>query len=81
MFEEGLLDKRFNVDRPHLRGYVFILTLVDIPKTAGPTFKLNANPEFAEGIGATGKIFYYSEPNAAIFFSKDGPASPEDEVL
>jgi hypothetical protein len=57
------------------------LPLVDMPETAGPTFKRNANPESAEGIGATGEVFYYSEPDAAIFFSKDGPASPEDEVL
>ena len=31
LFEEGYLDKRFNYDTPHNRGYVFVMTL--IPKS------------------------------------------------
>ena len=81
LFAEGLLDKRFNVERPHIRGYMFTITLVNLPERAGATFKLNADPESAVGLGATGKIFYYTEPDAPIFFSTDGPASSEDEVL
>ena len=81
LFEAGLLDKRFKVESPHLRGYVFVLTLVDAPQKAGASFKLNANPEAAEGIGATGRYFYYSEPDSPILFSDKGPASAEDQVL
>jgi len=81
LFHEGFLDKRFNVDRPHVRGYVFVLTLVDRSERAASTFKLNANPESAEGISATGRNFYYSEPYAGLSISKQGPASSEDEIL
>ena len=81
LFGEGYLDKRFNSDRPQVRGYFFMITLIDRPEKAAATFKLNANPESAEGISATGKNFYYSEPDAAIFVSKEGPASAEDEIL
>ena len=81
LFGEGYLDKRFNCDRPQVRGYFFIIALIDRPEKAAATFKLNANPESAEGISATGKNFYYSEPDAAIFVSKEGPASAEDEIL
>jgi prepilin-type N-terminal cleavage/methylation domain-containing protein len=78
---EGYLDKRFTVERPHIRGYVFAITLIDMPGRPAANFKINANPESAEGISATGRIFYYSEPDAPIFYSRDGPASSDDEVL
>jgi prepilin-type N-terminal cleavage/methylation domain-containing protein len=81
LFEAGYLDKRFNTDRPNIRGYIFVLTLVDKPEKAAVTFQLNANPEIAEGLGATGKIFYYSEPDAGIFVNHEGPASADDELL
>jgi prepilin-type N-terminal cleavage/methylation domain-containing protein len=78
---EGYLDKRFTVERPHIRGYVFAITFIDMPERPAATFKITANPESAEGISATGRIFYYSEPDVPIFYSKDGPASSDDEVL
>lgn len=81
LFEEGYLDKRFNYDQPHERGYVFVITL--IPKSEGKaaTFKVNANPEQSEGIGATGKNFYYVDPESGICFSKVGPATAADDTL
>ena len=81
LFEEGHLDKRFNTDRPCIRGYVFVLTLIDKPEKPAVTFQLNANPEISEGIGATGKVFYYSEPDAGIFINRQGPANANDPIL
>jgi prepilin-type N-terminal cleavage/methylation domain-containing protein len=81
LFEEGYLDKRFNTDSPCIRGYVFVLTLIDKPEKPAVTFKVNANPEVSEGIGATGKIFYYSEPDAGIFINREGPANVNDPIL
>lgn len=78
---EGYLDKRFASDAPHIRGYIFVLTLVDKPERAAATFQLRGNPEDAEGITATGKIFFYTEPDAGIFFNHDKPASADDEIL
>jgi len=81
LFDEGYLDKRFNADEPLLRGYIFIITI--IPKSDGvaETFGINANPEQANGIGATGKNFYYTDPENGICFSQNGPASAADETL
>jgi len=81
LFAENYLDKRFNTEQPHVRGYIFILTLIDKPERAAVSFQINANPEIGYGVGATGKIFYYSEPDAGIYASKEGPASSNDELL
>jgi prepilin-type N-terminal cleavage/methylation domain-containing protein len=81
LVEQGYLDKRFNYDQPHERGYVFVITLV--PKSEGKvaTFKVNANPEQSDGIGATGRNFYYLDPESGICFSTTGPATAADETL
>jgi len=81
LFEEGYLDKRFNADQPHERGYVFVITLV--PKSEGKTtsFSVNANPEQSNGIGATGRNFYYLDPDSGICYSSVGPATAADETL
>jgi prepilin-type N-terminal cleavage/methylation domain-containing protein len=81
LFEEGYLDKRFNHDQPHNRGYVFVITLVPKSEEKSSTFSVNANPEQSEGIGATGRNFYYLDPDSGICFSKVGPASAADDTL
>jgi len=81
LFEQGYLDKRMNYDQPHDRGYVFVITL--IPKSEGKvaTFSVNANPEQSDGVGATGRNFFYMDPESGICFSKTGPATAADETL
>lgn len=81
LFDEGYLDKRFNFDKPHLRGYVFSITLVPKSEHQASTFSVNADPEQADGISATGRFFYYTDPENGICFSKEGPATAADEVL
>lgn len=81
MFQDRYLDKRFNNDRPTVRGYVFGMTLIDKPEKAAVTFQLCANPEYADGIGVTGRIYFYSEPDAGIFINREGPASVADDLL
>lgn len=81
LFAEGYLDKRFNSDQPNIRGYFFIITLR--PKSEGKTasYGANANPEQWEGIGATGKNFYYTDPDSGICVSHTGPATAADDLL
>ena len=81
LFEQGYLDKRMNYDKPHDRGYVFVITLS--PKTDNTTasFSVNANPEQSEGVGATGRNFYYMDPESGICYSTTGPASATDDTL
>lgn len=81
LFEEGYLDKRFNADQPRERGYVFVITLVPKSEGIAASFSVNANPEQAYGIGATGKNFYYLDPESGICFSTTGPATAADETL
>jgi prepilin-type N-terminal cleavage/methylation domain-containing protein len=81
LFDEGYLDKRFNYEKPHNRGYVFVITLV--PRSEGKiaTFSVNANPEQSTGIGATGRNFYYIDPDSGICYSIVGPATAADDTL
>jgi Tfp pilus assembly protein PilE len=81
LFALGYLDKRFNFDQPNLRGYIFIITM--IPKADGKTasYHVNANPEQWEGIGATGKNFYYVDPDSEICVNPTGPATAADDSL
>ena len=81
LFEEGYLDKRFNSDKPHERGYIFVITLVTKSEQKAATFSVNANPEQADGIGATGRNFYYLDPDSGICFSHVGPATSADDTL
>jgi len=80
-FEEGYLDKRFNADQPHERGYIFVITLVPKSEGKASSFSVNANPEQSNGVGATGRNFYYLDPESGICFSNAGPATAADETL
>lgn len=81
LFEEGHLDKRFNFDEPHYRGYVFVITVVPKSEGKAATFSVNANPEQSKGLGATGRNFYYIDPESGICFSNVGPATVADDTL
>lgn len=81
LFEEGYLDKRFNYDQPHIRGYVFTISLGPKTEREAATFAVNADPEQSQGITATGRNFYYTDPENGICFSKTGPATAADETL
>jgi len=81
LVEQGYLDKRFNHEQPHERGYVFVLTLT--PKSEGKAalYSVNANPEQPDGVGATGRVFFYVDPESGICFSNVGTATAADETL
>ena len=81
LFEQGYLDKRMNHDQPHERGYVFVMTLTPKSENTVATFSVSANPEQSEGLGATGRNFYYMDPDSGICFSNTGPATAADETL
>jgi prepilin-type N-terminal cleavage/methylation domain-containing protein len=81
LFEEGYLDRRFNSEKPEIKGYLFTVTI--IPKSEGKaaSYSANANPEQSQGVGATGRNFYYIDPDSAICVSRDGPATAADDFL
>jgi prepilin-type N-terminal cleavage/methylation domain-containing protein len=81
LFEQGYVDKRMDYDQPHDRGYVFVLTLMPRSENTAATFRVNANPEQSQGLGATGRNFYYMDPESGICFSNTGPATAADDTL
>jgi prepilin-type N-terminal cleavage/methylation domain-containing protein len=81
LFEQGYLDKRMNHDQPHDRGYVFGITLIAKSDNTVATFSVSANPEQSQGLGATGRNFYYMDPASGICFSNTGPATAADDTL
>ena len=81
LFEQGYLDKRMNHDQPHDRGYVFVITLTAKSENTVATFSVSANPEQSQGLGATGRNFYYMDPESGICFSHTGPATAADDTL
>lgn len=81
LVEEGYLDKRFNYEQPHIKGYVFTLTLIPKSENQAATYAANADPELSEGVNATGRNFYYVDPVSGICFSKTGRATASDENL
>ena len=81
LFEQGYLDKRMNYDQPHERGYVFVITLIAKTENTVATFSVSANPEQSQGLGATGRNFYYMDPESGICVSDTGPATAADETL
>jgi prepilin-type N-terminal cleavage/methylation domain-containing protein len=81
LFEEDYLDKRFNSDQPHIKGYIFTITLIPKSEHQAATFAANADPEQPDGVTATGRNFYYTDPVSGICFSKKGRATAADENL
>ena len=81
LFEQDYLDKRMNYDQPHDRGYVFVMTLIPKSENTVATFSVSANPEQSQGIGATGRNFFYMDPESGICVSDTGPATAADDTL
>jgi prepilin-type N-terminal cleavage/methylation domain-containing protein len=81
LFEQGYLDKRMNYDQPRDRGYVFILMLIPKSENTVATFNVSANPEQSQGLGATGRNFYYMDPESGICFNDTRPATAADDTL
>jgi prepilin-type N-terminal cleavage/methylation domain-containing protein len=82
LMKEDLLDDRFKGDKPVINGYVFTLDLTPKSPNQPASFKVNADPQVSEGIGATGKRHFYVDPNmSTIRENLDQPATASDPPL
>ena len=82
LIKEGALDERFAGDAPVVSGYVFTMKVV--PKSSGQpaTFTINADPQSADGIGATGKRHFYFDPSlSTIRENPEQPATASDPPI
>ena len=77
------LDEGFAGERPVVNGYIFTLTVE--PKTdARPAFySVNADPQVAEGVTATGTRHFYTDSSLGTIKATDEnrPSKPDDPSI
>jgi len=82
MVKEQMLDTRFSGNPPVVDGYIFNLKVNPKTTSAQTTYTLNADPQQADAIGATGKNHFYIDSTAGtIHVNADQAAGPNDPPL
>ena len=82
MVKEQMLDSRFSGNPPTVDGYIFTLKVAPKTTSSQTSYTLNADPQQADGIGATGKNHFYLDSTAGtIHVNPDQPAGPNDPPL
>lgn len=74
------LDDKFAGERPVVNGYTFTMTVED-PSSARPGFyAINADPQVAEGLTATGTRHFYTDSSIGTIKATDEnrPAKADD---
>lgn len=77
------LDDKFTGERPVVNGYIFTLTLEE-PSDARPAFfAINADPQVAEGVTATGTRHFYTDSSLGVIKATDEnrPAKADDPSM
>jgi prepilin-type N-terminal cleavage/methylation domain-containing protein len=59
MRKENLLDSRFDGTTPVVDGYVYTMKVIPKSTSTQPGYTINADPQIATGVGATGRNFYF----------------------
>lgn len=82
MRSENLLDSRFDGSTPVVDGYVYTLKVVPKSTTQQPGYTINADPQVATGVGATGKNHYYVDSDSNIIHvNSTQPATASDPPI
>ncbi len=82
MLKENLLDARFAGTTPVVNGYIFTMRVIPKSTTQPPAYTVNADPQQAEGVGATGKNHYYLDNNTnTIHVNNSQPATVTDPPI
>ena len=78
----GYVKEAFNTDNPVVDGYVYSMTVTPRATNQPPAYGINANPEKATGITATGSQYFYSGSDTSTpRYNKDRPATIDDPPL
>ena len=77
------LDEAFNTENPVKNGYVFTLEIVKSSGSAPSSYKLQANPQNPEGVGASGVRHFYVDSNLSTIRGTDEnrPAKADDPSI
>ena len=82
MRKENLLDSRFDGATPVVDGYVYTMKVIPKSTTSPAGYTINADPQVAEGVGATGKNHYFvSSDTNTIHVNDAQPAAATDPPI
>ncbi len=77
------LDEKFAGERPVVNGYVFTLTVEDASESRPAFYSINADPQVAEGVTATGTRHFYTDSSLGTIKATDEnrPAKADDPSI
>jgi prepilin-type N-terminal cleavage/methylation domain-containing protein len=77
------LDEAFKGENPIKNGYRFTLTVVPGSPSVSPSYSLNADPQTAEGVSASGTRHYYVDSSLSTIRATDEnrPAKADDPSI
>lgn len=82
MRKEDLLDSRFDGATPVVDGYVYTMKIIPKSTTAQAGYTINADPQVADGVSATGKNHYFvSSDTNTIHVNEAQPAAASDPPI
>jgi prepilin-type N-terminal cleavage/methylation domain-containing protein len=82
MRKENLLDSRFDGATPVVDGYVYTMKVIPKSTTAQAGYTINADPQVADGVAATGKNHYFvSSDTNTIHVNDAQPAAATDPPI
>lgn len=82
MRKENLLDSRFDGATPVVDGYVYTMKIIPKSTTAQAGYTINADPQVADGVSATGKNHYFvSSDTNTIHVNETQPAAATDPPI
>ena len=80
--KDNLLDSRFDGTTPVVDGYVYTMKVIPKSTAQQPGYTVNADPQVAEGVGATGKNHYFVDSDTnTIHVNADQPATATDPPI
>ena len=77
------LDDKFKGERPVVNGYIFTMNVVPGSASTPPSYSVNADPQVAEGISATGTRHFYTDSSLSSIKGTDEnrPAKVDDPAI
>lgn len=83
LIEKVSLDEKFAGERPVVNGYIFTMTIIPGSASTPPSYSINADPQVAEGVTATGTRHFYTDSSLSSIKGTDEnrPAKADDPAI
>jgi prepilin-type N-terminal cleavage/methylation domain-containing protein len=76
------LDEKFAGESPVVNGYIFKMTITPTSASQPAFYSINADPQVAEGVTATGTRHFYTDSSLSTIKGNDtGPAKADDQSI